>query len=51
MWTYEQNPKKPEEIVDNLDPTEDGEACEQAHSSSNQTQLGFNIHLQKFNHV
>ena len=39
--------KEPSEEEDNLDPTEDGEACEQAHSSSHQTQLGFNIHLQK----
>ena len=38
--------KKPEKEVDDLDPTEDGEAGEKTHGASNQTQLGFYCHLQ-----
>ena len=37
--------KKPEEEVDDLDPTEDGEAGEKTHGASDQTQLGFYCHL------
>ena len=36
---------KPEDKVDYLDPTEDGEASEKTHSASYQTQLGFYCHL------
>ena len=39
---------EPEKIVDDLDPTEYGEACEKAHGASNQAQLGFNCHLQNY---
>ena len=41
-------PKREEEsdgIVDDLDPTEDGEASEETHCPSNQTQLGLSCHL------
>ena len=31
--------------VDDLDPTEDGEACEEAHRSSNEAKLGLQGHL------
>ena len=33
--------RKPEKKVENLNPTEDGEASEKAHGAPNQTQLGF----------
>ena len=44
-------PKKPDEVVDDFDPTEDGEASEKAHCASYQTQLGFHCHLQIMNKV
>ena len=37
---------KPEKIVDDLNPAENGEASEKAHGASYQTQLGFHCHLQ-----
>ena len=36
---------KPEEEVDDLDPTEDGEASEETHRSSDEAKLGFQGHL------
>ena len=36
---------EPEKIVDDLDPTEDGEASEEAHCASNEAQLGLGCHL------
>ena len=42
MWSYEkEEEKKPEKKVENLNPTEDGEASEKAHGAPDQTQLGF----------
>ena len=35
----------PEKVIDYLNPTEDGESSEEAHSASYQTQLGFHCHL------
>ena len=32
-------------VVDDLDPTEDGEASEETHHSSNEAELGFQGHL------
>ena len=37
---------KPEKVVDDLNPTEDGEASEKAHRASNEAQLGFHCHLE-----
>ena len=34
-----------EQIVDDLDPTEDGETSEQTHCASDQAKLGFGCHL------
>ena len=36
----------PDEVVDDFNPTEDGEASEKAHCASYKTQLGFHCHLQ-----
>ena len=36
---------KPEKIVDDLDPAEDGEASEETHRSPNETKLGLQGHL------
>ena len=36
----------PDEVVDDFNPTEDGEASEKAHCASYQAQLGFHCHLQ-----
>ena len=36
---------EPKQVVDDLNPTEDGEASEEAHCASNQTQLGLHRHL------
>ena len=41
------NIKQPDEVVDDLDPTEDGEASEKAHCASYQAQLSLHCHLQK----
>ena len=40
-----QRNKKLDCIVDNLDPTEDGEACEEPHGAANETKLGLQGHL------
>ena len=37
--------KEPDGVVDNLNPTEDGEASEEAHRSSNEAKLGLQSHL------
>ena len=37
--------KEPDGIVDDLDPTEDGEASEETHRSSDEAKLGFQGHL------
>ena len=37
--------KEPDGIVDDLDPTEDGEASEEAHRSSYEAKLGLQSHL------
>ena len=39
----EQN--KPEKKEDNLNPTDDGEAGEESHGASNETQLGLRLDL------
>ena len=39
-------PKKPEEIVDDFDPTQNGEACQKAHCASYKAQLGLHCHLE-----
>ena len=36
---------EPEKVVDDLDPTEDGEASEEAHCTPYQAQLGLHRHL------
>ena len=36
---------KPQEVVDDLNPTEDGEASEEAHCAPYQTQLGLSCYL------
>ena len=36
---------QPQKVVDDLDATEDRESSEEAHSSSNKTQLGLQSHL------
>ena len=38
--------KIPEKVVDDFDPTEDGEASEKAHCASYKAQLGLHCHLQ-----
>ena len=38
--------KEPDGIVDDLDPTEDGEASEKAHCASYKAQLGLHCNLQ-----
>ena len=38
--------KAPDKVIDDLDPTEDGEASEKAHCASYKTQLCFHRHLQ-----
>ena len=38
--------KEPDGVVDDLDPTEDGEASEEAHRSPDEAKLGFHCHLQ-----
>ena len=45
LWVIETNQRAPEEVVDYLNPAEDGEACEKAHRASYQTQLGLHGHL------
>ena len=35
----------PEEKEDNLNPTDDGEASEESHGASNETQLGLRLDL------
>ena len=50
IWnTKESSPhekqRKPEQIVDDLNPAEDGEASEETHCAPHQTQLGFHCHL------
>ena len=39
----EQN--KPEKKEDDLNPTDDGEACEESHGASNKAQLGLHLGL------
>ena len=41
----EEKSKKPGDVEDDFDSTEDGEASEKAHCASNQAQLGFHCHL------
>ena len=36
---------EPEKVVDDLNPTEDGEASEETHCASYQAQLGLHCHL------
>ena len=36
---------KPEKKEDDLNPTDDGEACEESHGASNETQLGLHLDL------
>ena len=37
--------KPPEKKEDNLNPTDDGEASEESHGASNETQLGLRLDL------
>ena len=37
--------KAPDKVIDDLDPTEDGEASEEPHGASNETQLGLHLDL------
>ena len=37
--------EEPQDIVDNLNPTENWEASEEAHGASNQAKLGLSCHL------
>ena len=43
---FKTKPTKPEEIVNDFNPAEDGEASEKAHCASYQTQLGLHGHLE-----
>ena len=45
-WVFKPKQKLPEEVEDDLDPAEDGEASEKAHCASYQTQLGLHGHLE-----
>ena len=36
---------KPEQVVDNLNPTENGKAGEETHGASDQSKLGLRCHL------
>ena len=36
---------KPEKKEDDLNPTDDGEACEESHGASNKAQLGLHLDL------
>ena len=38
--------KAPDKVIDDLDPTEDGEASEKAHCASYKAQLGLHCNLQ-----
>ena len=42
MWSY---CKRPDEKEDDLNPTDDGEASEESHGASNETQLGLRLDL------
>ena len=42
-----QNTVLPDDIVDDLNPAEDGEASQKSHCAPNQTQLGLKGHLEK----
>ena len=44
-WTLRSWSYQPEEKEDDLNPTDDGEACEQSHSASNETQLALHLDL------
>ena len=37
--------EEPDHVVDDLDPTEEGEASEETHRASNEAQLGLGGHL------
>ena len=46
-----ENPERqeePDQVVDDLDPAEEGEASEEAHSAPNKAQLGFGCYLYVF---
>ena len=43
--------KTPEKVVDDFNPTKDGEASEKAHCASNKAQLGFHCHLQTITNI
>ena len=43
-----QGQEEPDEIVENLDPTEDGESGEEAHRSTDQAQSCLRCHLYIF---
>ena len=44
-WTLVEWEDEPEQVVDDLNPTEDGEASEKTHCASYQAQLGLHCHL------
>ena len=43
--THQQQTYQPEEEEDDLNPTDDGEASEEPHGASNETQLGLRLDL------
>ena len=44
-WTLVEWEDEPEKVVDDLNTAEDGEASEETHCASYQTQLGLHCHL------
>lgn len=42
---YPERHEEPSKVVDDLHPTEDGEAGEESHGAADQTQLGVECHL------
>ena len=51
MGTYTFGYNEPEEKEDDLDATDDGEASEETHGASNETQLGLRLDLLLFLNV
>ena len=46
LWFKNLKQLKPQQVVDNLDPTENGEAGEETHCASDQAKLGLRCHLE-----
>ena len=45
LKSSEQTKETPEQVVDDFNPTEDGEASEKTHRASYEAQLGLHCHL------